>query len=440
MKDINKYFPRIRNQSGATWGDVCLLHTNDFSDIISVCQNSLDAAGHGLYKKRLQCINVKCIGWLLYSFRAIDTRALSNKLDAEYNLKADFRYAAINLDRMHIPIEQQIRALHIWIPNDSTFIRTKRSLQALYSSAATTFPLDIKMRLVPAMETITKLHHIDQIKKLKGRQGTFTKKVEASNCISWDITNLDCPTGGLPSLRSLIMDAKPSSGKGSLFLSVDYAYKRNDLVIFSFLPVYALEARAFANRVAAYIILKYQANEAVQEYFTPDACSMVEDVEWDEATKQIITKEEKYLDNLLALEDDLWLLDDEEPATTNTVQVSHTPTRIENIFLGNCDDSVGTLRSNGNTVTRVQGNSQSNVNASTTTAGNSRNENTTTSNLNSENEHPSSVSPLQGNRRFSQMEASVNQWVNESASRSTTTPPRTNTASRSHLTTSGPAS
>jgi hypothetical protein len=423
MKDLNRYFPRLRSQTGDTWGDVCFVHTNDYGDILTLCQNWLDSEGHGMYKKRLQCITVKCIGWLLFSFRAIDIRALSDKLEEEYNLKAEFRFAGINLDRTPIPIEHQIRALHIWIAADSTFVPTKRIFQAMYSSTATTFPLDIKMRLVPMVENLSKKKQIDQVMKLKGRQSQFLVKIAKTSCISWDIANLDSPVGGLPSLRSLIMDARPSSGRGSLFISVDYAYKRNDLVIFSFLPIYAIEARAFAAKVAAHIILKNRSNEAVYEYFTPEACMASEDVEWDEATQQIITKEDKYLDDLIALEDDMWLFDDDDtPAQTQTVEVSHTPTRIENIFLGNCDDSVGTLRSNVTSRSQVPPR-PTNSNATTSTGSSTI------------SATPSTNNQSQGTRRFANMEASVNQWVNATTSRPGSTSASTNDTARTRSTT-----
>jgi hypothetical protein len=146
---------------------------------------------------------------------------------------------------------------------------------------------------------------------------------------------------------------------------VDYAYKRTDLVNFSFLPIYAAEA--FASKVAAHIILKNQSNQAVYEYFTPDACMSAEEVEWDEETQEIVTKEDKYLDNLIALEDDLWMFDDDDkPAQDQNVEVTHIPSRIENLFLGDCDDSVGTLRSSG--TLQFQGTSRpTNRNAETDT-------------------------------------------------------------------------
>jgi hypothetical protein len=239
------------------------------------------------------------------------------------------------------------------------------------------------------------------------------------------------------------MEARPSSGRGSLFLSVDYAYKRNDLVIFSFLPIYAIEARAYASKVAAHIILKYQANEAIYEYFTPDACLMAEDVEWDEATQTIVTKEEKYLDNLIALEDDLWLFDgDELPSQTTTVQITGTPTRIESIFLGNCDDSVGTLRSN------VSSRAPNPTRFSSRNSVASTGQVTTISDMtqasstgpNTESVPPSNSNQSQSTRRFAHAEASVNQWVSDATPRTIQEPPLSTTASRSHQTTSGSAS
>lgn len=183
---------------------------------------------------------------------------------------------------------------------------------------------------------------IMKIKKLKSQQGSFLKAILMSSCRSGDIINLDASTGGLPTLRSLIMSERIKDGSCSIFLSVDYAYKRDDLVVFSFLPLNEREAREFVTNIAAHMILKYKSNPAIYEYFTPDAYDMIDDEEWDAENQRIITSDEKYLDDFEFLDDDLMMfdeMDEDQPIIANT------PTaRIEQIFLGQTEDSVGTLR------------------------------------------------------------------------------------------------
>lgn len=342
IQELNRYFPRIRIQEGSTWGDMCIVHATEHYDIIALCEVWLDNRGHGMYRKRLQCIATAPIGWMLWSFRAIDTRALSDKLAEMFNIQVDFRFAAITTDRAYKMSTNPIRALHAWIPDDKTFRKTKAILQQTYGSKATTFPLDIKLRMVPMLKPYWDPERIMKIKKLRSRQGSFLKAIATTNCRSGDIMNLEAPTGGLPALRSLIMSERTKDDSGPIFLSVDYAYKRDDLVVFSFLPRNEREARELVTNLAAYMILKYKSNPAIYEYFTPDAYDMIEDAEWDEDNQRLITSDEKYLDDFEFLDDEHMMFDDtdEEPNI-----ITNTPTtRIEKIFLGQTEDSVGTLR------------------------------------------------------------------------------------------------
>lgn len=342
IQELNRYFPRIRIQDGNSWGDMCIVHSIEHYDIIAICEVWLDHHGHGMYKKRLQCVATAPVGWMLWSFRAIDTRVLSEKLEEMFNIQVDFRFAAITTERFSNTSTNPIRALHAWIPDDKNFRKTKAILQQTYGSKATKFPLDIKLRLVPMLKHYWSSDRIMKFKKLKSRQGSFLKAITMSSCRSGDILNLDAPTGGLPTLRSLIMSERIKDGSCPIFLSVDYAYKRDDLVVCSFLPKHEGEAREFVTNIAAHMILKYKSNPAIYEYFTPDSYDMIEDVEWDADNQRIITSDEKYLDDFEFLDDELMMFDEME---TDTPIIANTPTtRIEQIFLGQTEDSVGTLR------------------------------------------------------------------------------------------------
>jgi hypothetical protein len=340
--ELNEYLPRIKDiKSGNTWGEMKLEHSTEWEELLNECGQWLSENSHGIYYKELQCEKTFPVGWLLWSFRAIDTRRLSEEIEKAFDIKVSFRFSAISFDRGFIPDDHKIRALHIWAPGGNHFAKTKEIIQEIYSSTSIIFPLDIKMRFVPNSTRIG-LERIEKLKKLRRRQSVFLKAIESSNARSWEISLLDTKLDDIPPLRSLLMDVKTNEGTSRLFLSVDNLYKRNDIVVFSYLPRHEEEARSFISTLVPYMINKY-SNTRISEFFTVEACERAQECEWDDKANQVISKDDRYVDQLF--DDNLDFEDFGEDNEESTTNYTNSVKRIENVFLGEENDSVGTFQS-----------------------------------------------------------------------------------------------
>lgn len=342
FKEIQRYFNRIRAiPAGKSWGDMKLQHTRPFCEILADSGMWLNNHDHAVFPKELQCESTQTVGWFLWSFRSIDTKVLAQELWNLYSIRVDFRYSVISLDGGPIPLELQVKALHIVCESGETYDQVKSVLQTVYCSRATEFPLGIPLRFVPS-KGITGLQRLNKVKHCKQLQQTFLAKVDGRQALCWDIGMLDAPVGDLPSLRSLLMEIKSGEGDGShnLFLSVDTSYNRQELVLVTFIQRFEAEARAFISNMVPIMMHKYKGTR-INEYFIESAVERALDSEWDEEKQELISKDDKYWDTFDELEDlDRFGL---EKVEISAPEIN----RIENMLLGigNDNDSVGSLTS-----------------------------------------------------------------------------------------------
>jgi hypothetical protein len=125
--ELNQYFPRIRSISyGFTWGEVKISHSKPWDEILQDVSQWFADNNHGIYFKELQTETSFSIGWLMWSFRNIDTQALASEIEIKHNIKIAFRYSAISLDRSTIREDLKIRTLHIWAPGGGLHYNTQR--------------------------------------------------------------------------------------------------------------------------------------------------------------------------------------------------------------------------------------------------------------------------------------------------------------------------
>jgi hypothetical protein len=340
LKDIQKYFNRIRAMPhGSAWGDMKLQSTRPPNDILADTGSWLNSNGHAVFAKTLQCESTQTVGWLLFSFRAIDTKMLAQSLMRIANIEVDFRYSVISLDGGPIPLEHQVRALHVVCEAGAKFDEAKSILQQVYCSASNEFPLDIPMRFVPSR--ITGVDRLNKVKRCKQLQKDFLLCVEGKQALCWDIALLDVQVGTLPTLRQLLLDVKSRTGDQSnnLFLSVDTSYNRQELVLVSFLPFMETEVRAFISNMVPIMIHKYK-DTRIKEYFIESAVERAKDSEWDEEKQELITKDDKYWDNFDEADDLAKFGLTSIEFTTESMQ------RIERIIHGTTDnDSLGSFTS-----------------------------------------------------------------------------------------------
>lgn len=245
----------------------------------------------------------------------------------------------ISLDGGAIPLEHQVRALHVVCESGAKFDEAKHILQLVYCSMSTEFPLDIPMRFVPAR--ITGVDRMNKVKRCKQLQKDFLLCVEGKQALCWDIALLDVRVGTLPTLRSLLLDVKSRSGDQSnnLFLSVDTSYNRQELVLVSFLPIMEAEVRAFISNMVPIMMHKFK-DTRIQEYFIESAVERAKDSEWDEEKQELVTKDDKYWDNFDEADDLARFGLTTIEFTTESMQ------RIERIIHGTTDnDSLGSFTS-----------------------------------------------------------------------------------------------
>lgn len=319
-------------------------HTRVCCDILGDTGSWLNYKGHAVFPKELQCESTQTVGWFLWSFRSIDTKVLAQQLWLMFQIRVDFRYSVISLDGGPIPIEHQVKALHIVCESGTTYDHVKAVLQRVYCSAATTFPLGIPLRFVPS-KGIAGLSRLNKVKHCKQLQQDFLTKVDGKQALCWDIAMLDVPVGTMPPLRELLMDTKSKEGNQNLnlFLSVDTSYNRQELVLLTFIPRFEAEARAFISNLVPIMLQKHK-DTRIREYFIESAVERATDSVWDDAKQELVTKEDQYWDQF----DEF---DDMDRLGLTVVEFSSPDLqRIENMILGvgNENDSLGSLTSRNN--------------------------------------------------------------------------------------------
>jgi hypothetical protein len=83
--ELNQFFPQIRSISqGPTWGEVKIQHSKSWETILYETNQWLNENSHGLYHKDLQTETSYSIGWLLWSFRNIDTQVLAAEIEKKH--------------------------------------------------------------------------------------------------------------------------------------------------------------------------------------------------------------------------------------------------------------------------------------------------------------------------------------------------------------------
>jgi hypothetical protein len=94
---------------------------------------------YGLYPRSVQAENIAVVGWLLYSTRAIDCKALQLAFNARFKGKFEVgcRYRMISLGvRGSVPKDQQVKAIHIECDSEVQF-ELKIGLNQIYASERT---------------------------------------------------------------------------------------------------------------------------------------------------------------------------------------------------------------------------------------------------------------------------------------------------------------
>ena len=344
--NINKYFPRMKpKQSGPIYGEFRMMHTKKHEDIIQAITPWLFENKIGIYYHTLQCKTTTNLGWLLWSFRNIDTDILQNELLRLYNIKVQLRFQNIMLSKDNEQFKDTVKALHI-IVNKEHADRISSILQQIYSFDVKQFPLGIIMRFFPHISKINTCKEITII-KWRRQQMLFLQSLQSPQgqmmARNWEIDQLDLQND-TSNLRTILMNTKSTRVDNEfLFISVDVSFFRKQEVLFSFLPRHEQEARTFVTNLVPFIKYKHPT-VPIQKIFLQEAIDRNHSSVWNCDTHEILSAADLYLEQSCDGNEQFNMLEimgiDEQ--VTNYPK-THEHERVQRLFSGEEHSSVGTL-------------------------------------------------------------------------------------------------
>jgi hypothetical protein len=293
------------------------------------------------------------LGWLLWSFRRIDTEALENEIKQLTGFTVHLRYQNV---ANGTPIQNEaniVRALHVIVAQQEAD-RISAFFQQTYNFKATQFPLGIILRFVPHFTRVGKTKQ-PKLHKWRYKQRVFLQMIEnperPMSTTNWEILTIDKEIKGFGTLRKAIMKIPCKTNENeSLFLSVDTSYFRSNEVIFTFLPKHESEARLFVANLVSYF--HHNLDQTVlKELFHQEALVRAQNSIWDPENNEIITSIDQYIDQSGDMCDDFDLLDtmginvQEKMLTTIPTQDSEI-NRVQRLFTGDDSTSIGTFYTN----------------------------------------------------------------------------------------------
>ena len=345
------YFSRaqVRSQGGQSHMDINVQHSIPMQELISNVDWYFKDKGMRMFNKTIQAESITQMGWLLYSFNNLDTKALADAISCQIGIKVGLRYKYINTDKYEPDREQRRKWMAVHVEVDSDDLRkATRGLKQLYSMSSTEFPLGIRMRLVSEYREV-KGNTINSRKhtRLRIRQANFVNMLHG--CPNDDICQLDWKAKDLKekSLRDLIMEIQSNNKDtpGPLFHGVGQDWKGR--MVFSFLANKSNEGSMIAEGIMPY--LRHFYGNKVDQFFDPEAVVSKNEWHWNEKTKCIINPLSKELDALEDGDKD-YLFDNSAPTSNDPIQAENpiTPQELAlsrmNLLINDKDeDSVSTL-------------------------------------------------------------------------------------------------
>ena len=245
-----------------------------------------------------------------------------------------------------------VKALHIVTPTKE-FDKCKQVMYKVFHRSSTDFPLHMKLTFVPLAITISSEDGLELLHKQRNKQGIFNNMMAKSFAMNFEIANLDMTTEHSPSLRSILMCTMSKEYCDQpLFVSVDNDFKNENQVNFSFIPKVQQEARQFiANMVP--ILLNSAAGPHIELFFHTEAVLRGKQCLWDVTTQSVMNSDEAYLQSFQDFDDDditsdkYDIRDQLHPESAQ----ERVYGKIQNNFVGQETDSVGTIKTNSNTYT-----------------------------------------------------------------------------------------
>ena len=148
-------------EGGVFYTSVYLGHNKTFEVIQTGSAQYMEEMRAGVYRKALQCEESICIGWLLYTVPSIDLAILSEDLKQRTGMEVALQFWKCSLQLpkgSNIPEKKHPKAIHIEISRGD-YLRKKADLiRQYYDKDVMTWPLGIKVCLIPELKECVGVH------------------------------------------------------------------------------------------------------------------------------------------------------------------------------------------------------------------------------------------------------------------------------------------
>jgi len=318
VDDWLQYFPgaKPRAKGGNVYTALLLGLSTPFVTFIKKLSPWCKEKKYGLWEASLQSEKPTSIGWLLFSTNTMDPIPLKEQIsEMIQDIPVGLRWKMINMGTQgQVKESDQVRALHIYV--DEMDVRmAKPLLSALYPSRPSDdhiFPLHIRMRLVPEMDSVLNLKGRKNVDKLRACQNNWTC-TKLTFIKTWEIELLDSRSGLLGmSLRDAMMDIRhPTNDKFALFHSIDKSW-RETCHILTVLKSAESYAHAMISALLPYLQWKVcktksdQAGPIISKWFKPEARARAVDAYWDPHDECVKNASDRMIDLSHTDADDLY--------------------------------------------------------------------------------------------------------------------------------------
>jgi len=265
------------------------------------------------------------VRWLLFSTNNINTELLKQEISKFIeDIPVGLWWKMITLGTQgKIPKENQVRALHVYVDKLDVNTAKPRLLEVYTGNASTkhTFPLHIRMCLVPEIDSIINTQGRRKIDKLRACQASWiTSKLVTLK--TWEIELLDNTNKYMGvSLRDTMMSLKHlANPRFSLFHSIDKHWK-GDCYLVTCLKSADSLAHAMIAALLPYLKWTLEAKHGkittaqVLKWFKPVARLRSTEAFWDPKEECVHNKSNEMLMAALSDADGLyWEADAQEQA------------------------------------------------------------------------------------------------------------------------------
>ena len=354
LSKFKKYFSKARPkvEGGPVYMEVNLMHTKAIADIKEDMEWWLKKEKITIYVKAIQAENTSRLGWLLFSFKEINTKVFDRELSCRLGAQISARFKPISTGTWDKSIDYKTRLKALHLECDKKVVKqVQLKLSTFYGSTSNEFPMGIRMRLVPEYNEIKgNLKIVQKVANLRAKQAHFLRAIV--NITSEDILSLDVVTSASPqTLREKIMGVKSWTGdKATLFHAVNESWDGNR-VVFTCTPTHAENANLIVQALIPYMI--HHHGEGMKDFFDPNMLLEKDDWKWNEETKILDNPHTRAIDAIEGVDLDYDFKDHEPveihdiiPATFQPESPSRTnitSTHLDRILAGAEADSVSTL-------------------------------------------------------------------------------------------------